>query len=175
MRNNTSIITNFLTIGLSSIIGGIIGYFIANKKYIFQKTYDQKLMHIIDLYKQIVNFEFILNEYVHFIGADTKKESIPERIEALNKIKKSFQEFQHKFWEVEIIFDDSTANQIGDFLKKYIEITSKLTVSNIQYQLDELKESIIEWDKSFKLVTSDLKEIRDKLKKEFRKTLQRNY
>lgn len=97
-----------------------------------------------------------------------------KKIESLNKIKKSFQEFQHKFWEVEIIFDDSTANQIRDFLKTYIQITSKLSVSNISQQLGELKQSFENWDDSFKLVSSDLAKTKDKLKTEFRKTLQRN-
>lgn len=79
MKNNIGIIINFLMSGSVTIIGIVVGYYIGTKKYIFQKTYDQKLVCIIVLYKQIVNLEFILKEYIHFIGADTKKESIDKK------------------------------------------------------------------------------------------------
>jgi hypothetical protein len=151
------------------IIGVIIGYFIANKKYIFQKTYDQKLICIVDLYKQIVRLEFALKEYVHFIGADMKDESINKKIESLNEIEKGFQRFQHKYWEVEIILDESSIDKIENFLKKYIEITSKLSRSNIEQQLRAHKESFDSWDESFKLVSSDLVEIKNEIKREFKK------
>jgi len=89
----------------------------------------------------------------------------------LNKIKTDFQQFQHKFWETEIILDESTIKNIEAFLSKYIEITSKLSAANISQQLGDLIQSFTEWDKSFKLVFSDLLQVKNELKKEFRKTL----
>jgi len=166
----TQIIFGILPI-IGTVIGLIVGYFIARKRYAFEKIYEQKLMCLKDLYEQVVNLEFILKKYVHFIGADMKKEVMDERIKSLNEVKDNFQKFQHKFWREEILLDKKTVEIINNFLTKYIEITSKLTVSNIQHQQGDLKESFDNWDKSFGLVKSDLSEIKDRLKKEFRKTL----
>ncbi|MEK7078307.1 MAG: hypothetical protein AAB911_01935 [Patescibacteria group bacterium] len=173
MESDISTIIDWLIRGSISIIGVVIGYFIAKDKYIFQKVYDQKLILITDLYQQIVRLEFELKEYVHFIGANMIQESINKKIESLNKIKTDFQQFQHKFWEIEIVLDDSTIGQIEEFLKKYIEITSKLSRSNIEQQLCARNEAFDSWDESFKLVSSDLVQIKDELKKEFRKTLRK--
>ncbi len=171
MENNLSVIIDWLIRGSISIIGVFVGYFIAKDKYIFQKTYDRKLVLITDLYQQIVRLEFELKKYVHFIGADMKQESMSERMASLNKIKTDFQQFQHKFWEIEIILDEDTVSKIQAFLSKYIEITSKLSVSNISQQLGDFNKSFDDWDKSFQLVSSELVQIKDELKKEFRKTL----
>lgn len=173
MENNLSTIIDFLMKGSISIIGVIVGYFIAKNKYIFQKAYDQKLILITKLYTQIVRLEFELKKYIHFIGADMTEKSIDEKIKSLNKIKDDFQQFQHKFWEVEIILDDSSINEINNFLKKYIEIISKLSRSNIEQQLHEQSQAFNSWDESFKLASSDLVEIKNKLKKEFKKTLRK--
>ncbi|KKS34560.1 MAG: hypothetical protein UU96_C0002G0002 [Parcubacteria group bacterium GW2011_GWC2_42_13] len=175
MENNINTMIDFLIKGSMPIVGVIVGYLIANKKYIFQKTYDQKLLCLIDLYKQIVRLEFVLKRYVHFIGAEMTKDSIDNKIETLNEIKKDFQKFQHGFWEMEIVLDDNTTDKIKKFLEKYIEITSKLTVSNINQQLGDLEQSNIKWNESFKLVSSDLIEIKDKIKIEFKKTLKKGF
>jgi len=164
--NNIAIIS-----GLFAISGIIVGYFIGAKKYAFEKLYEQRLMCIKDLYKQVVILEFILKKYINFIGAETTKESINKKIESLNEVKKSFQKFQHKFWQEEIILDESTADQINIFLSKYIEITSKLVVSNISQQQGAYKEQFDYWDESYKLASSDLVKIKDDLKAEFKKTL----
>ena len=73
MKSDISLIIDFLMKGSISIIGVVVGYLIAKNKYIFQKTYDQKMILITDLYKQIVSLEFELKKYMHFIGADMKK------------------------------------------------------------------------------------------------------
>ena len=173
MESNAGIIIDWLMRGSIALIGAIVGYLIAKDKYIFQKTYDQKLILITDLYQQIVRLEFELKKYVHFIGAETGKDSMDKKKESLNKIKADFQRFQHKFWEVEIILDENTIKEIQSFLNKYIEITSKLSVSNMVQQSDHSNQSYVydTWDKSFELVSSDLAQIKNGLKKEFRKTL----
>jgi len=173
MENNISVIIEWFMRGSIAIIGVVVGYFIAKDKYIFQKTYDRKLVLITDLYQQVVHLEFELKKYVHFIGAEMNKESIDKKRESLNKIKADFQQFQHKFWEVEIVFDDGTIKKIESFLSKYIEITSELSVSNISQQLGDSNQSFDGWDKSFKLVTFDLAQVKNELKKEFRKTLKK--
>jgi len=174
MRNNISTIIGSLLTGSISIIGVVVGYYIANKKHIFQRTYDQKLIYISDLYKQVVDLEFEIKKYVHFIGAETTQESISKKIESLNEIKENFQKFQHKFWEIEIMLDEGSVNEINKFLKKYIEITSKLTVSTVHQQLGDLNKSFDDWNKSFELVSSDLVEIKNELKKNFRRTILKN-
>ncbi len=174
MGSDINTIIDFLMKGSISLIGVVVGYFIAKNKYIFQKTYDQKLTLITDLYAQIVRLEFELKKYVHFIGADMTQESIDEKRESLNKIKADFQKFQHKFWEVEIILDDSSVDEIKKFLEKYIEITSKLSKSNIEQQLRAHNEAFDSWDESFKLVSSDTVKIKEELKSEFRNTLKSN-
>lgn len=166
-------IITFLVNGVVAIMGMIAGFYLGTKKYIFEKTYDQKLLCTTDLYRQIVRLEFALKEYVHFIGADMTKESISKKIESLNKIKKDFQQFQHKFWEIEIVLDDDTTIQIEKFLKTYIEITSKLSVSNISQQLGDFNQSFDGWDKSFGLVSSELAKIKNEIKKEFKRTLKK--
>lgn len=65
--------------GIFAIIGIIIGYFIGAQKHVFEKTYDLKLICIKDLYKQIVELEFILKKYVHFIGADFTEDLINKK------------------------------------------------------------------------------------------------
>ncbi|MBA3047702.1 hypothetical protein KKC83_05230 [Patescibacteria group bacterium] len=79
MVDNLNIIADYLMKGVISLIGVIIGYFIAQNKYIFQKTYDQKLILITELYTQIVRLEFELKKYIHFIGADMTEKSIDEK------------------------------------------------------------------------------------------------
>lgn len=164
-------VTNSIITGSFSILAMTIGYYIAARKYIFEKTYDRKLLYIMDFYKQIVNLEFAVKRYVHFIGADLKEESTNKRIEALNQIKSDFQKFQHEYWEVEIILNDDLVEKIEKFLRKYIEITSKLSRSNIEQQLHAYDDSFDSWDESFKLVTSDLVQIKNELKKDFKRTL----
>ena len=162
---------NSIITGFFSITGLVVGFYFANKKHTSQKIYDQKLILIVDLYKQIIRLEFALKEYVHFVGAEMAEGSISKKVEALNKIKMDFQKFQHKFWEIEIILDESTIELINDFLKKYIEIIVKLNSSNRQQQQGNSNSSFDNWDKSFELISSDLPEIKSKLKEEFRKTL----
>ena len=171
----TSIIIDWLMRGSIAIIGVVVGYFIAKDKYIFQKTYDRKLTLITKLYQQIVRLEFELKKYVHFVGAETNQDAIEKKREALNKIKIDFQQFQHKFWEVEIILDESTIEKIQSFLNTYIGITSKLSVSNMVQQSGHSDQSYVydAWDQSFELVSSDLTKIKNELKKEFRGTLRK--
>src|SRR3989344_3856396 len=173
MENNVSVIIEWLMRGSIAIIGVVVGYFIAKDKYIFQKTYDRKLNLITDLYQQIVRLEFALKKYVHFEGAETGQDSIDKKRESLNKIKTDFQQFQHKFWEVEIILDESTIGKIQSFLNTYIAITSKLSVSNRIERSGHSDQSYVykAQDKSFEMVSSDLAQIKNELKKEFRKTL----
>lgn len=128
---------------------------------------------ITDLYQQIVRLEFKLKKYVCFIGAEMQQEAINEKLVSLNKIKADFQQFQHKFWEIEIVLDKGTINKIQVFLNKYIEITSKLSVANINHQLGDFKQSFDEWNQSFSMVSSDLIQVKNELKKEFRKTLKK--
>lgn len=164
---------NFIAIisGFFAVIGIFVGYFISTRRYAFEKIYDLKLVCLRDFFKRVVQLKFILDEYLYFIGADTKEGSIDKRIESLNKIKGNFQEFQHKFWEEEIILDEGTADQIDVFLKKYIIITSKLSAANIAIQLRDNEQAFKDWDESFKLASSDLVKIKDILKDEFRRTL----
>lgn len=162
---------NLLSNSIIPLVGVWLGYFVTKNSHIFQRRYDRKSDLLIDLYKEVVRLEFELKKYVHFVGADMKTESIDEKRKSLNNIKDNFQQFQHKFWEVEIILDNSSINEINMFLKKYIEITSKLTVANIQHQQGDHNQSIDNWDKSFELVKSDLSKIKNELKKEFIKTL----
>lgn len=156
---------------VSIAIGLLGGYLIARKRYGFEKIYEQRLIYLKDLYEQVVSLEFLLKKYINFIGTEMGKKHIDEKTKSLNEIKDSFQKFQHKFWREEIILDKNTIETINNFLTKYIQITSKLTVSNIQNQQGNYMQSFDNWDKSFELVKSDLLQIKDELKKEFRKTL----
>ncbi len=158
---------------LNVIFGFIVGYYLSTKRHVFEKVYDQKLLCMVDLYKQIIRVEFALRRYVHFTGAETEKESSEKRIEELNEVKRSFQKFQHKFWEMEILLDDNSVVQIEKFNKTYIAITSKLSVSNINQQLGDAQQSYDYWNKSFETVSRDLAEIKDKIKREFKKTLKK--
>lgn len=61
MENSIAIISGFF-----AILGIVIGHFIGAKKYAFEKIYDQKLVCIKYLYKQIVEIEFMLKKYIDF-------------------------------------------------------------------------------------------------------------
>ncbi len=172
MENNcTTIIVDFLMKGSISIIGVIVGYFIAKNKYVFEKTYDRKSILITELYTQIVQLEFELKKYIHFIGADMQADSLEEKIKSFNDLKNKFYEFQHKFWEVEIILDDSSVRKINIFLAKYIEIMAKLSRSHVSQQLRSHDKAFDSWDESFKLFKSDLVEIKSEIKKDFKNNL----
>jgi hypothetical protein len=167
------VIIDSLMKGSIALVGAIVGYVIAKDKYIFQRMYDKKLELITDLYTQVVRLEFELKKYVHFTGAETTRESLPKKRDALNKILVDFQAFQHKFWEVEIVLEEKVVEKINNFLAKYIEITSKLSTANISQQVGDGQYAFSAWDKSFDLVRSDLSRVKDTLKYEFKKTLKR--
>lgn len=150
--------------GVFTLLGVLLGYFVTKNSHIFQRSYDRKSDLLIDLYKEVVRLEFALREYVHIIGAETGPNSNEVKRKELNNIKNNFNTFQHKFWEVEIILDDNIVQKINKFRKTYIDIISKLTVSNISQQLRDFKESFDGWDQSFELVRTDLVEIKESLK-----------
>jgi|GEM_PF-1852342 len=164
---------NLLINGSLALLGVVLGHFVTKHTHIFQKSYERKSDLIIDLYKEVVRLEFALKKYVHFTGAGTGQDSINKKIEELNNIKKDFQIFQHKFWEVEIILEDSSIEKINKFLQSYISITSQLSVSNISQQLQDYKQSFDDWDKSFQSVSTDLTKIKEELKNEFKQALKK--
>jgi len=56
MESDISKIIDFLMQGsISIIIGVVVGSFIAKDKYVFQKTYDRKLILISNLYINLMN------------------------------------------------------------------------------------------------------------------------
>ncbi len=164
---------NLLVNGSLTLLGVVLGHFVTKHTHIFQRSYERKSDLIIDLYKEVVRLEFTLKKYVHFTGAETGQDSIERKIEELNGIKRDFQTFQHKFWEVEIILEDSSIEKINKFLQSYILITSKLSVSNISQQLRDHGQSFDDWDKSFQLVSTDLAQIKGELKSEFKRALKK--
>jgi hypothetical protein len=164
---------NLLVNGSLALLGVVLGHFVTKYTHIFQRSYERKSDLIIDLYKEVVRLEFALKKYVHFTGAETGQDSIERKIEELNNIKRDFQTFQHKFWEVEIILEDSSIEKINKFLQSYISITSKLSVSNISQQLRDHEQSFDNWDKSFQLVSTNLAKIKEELKNEFKNALKK--
>lgn len=164
---------NLLINGSLALLGVLLGHFVTKHTHIFQRSYERKSDLIIDLYKEVVRLEFALKKYVHFTGAETGQDSIDRKIEELNNIKRDFQTFQHKFWEVEIILEDSSIEKINKFLQSYISITSKLSVSNISQQLRDHGQSFDNWDTSFQLVSTDLAKIKEELKNEFKQALKK--
>ena len=164
---------NLLINGPLALLGVVLGHFVTKHTHIFQKNYERKSDLVIDLYKEVVKLEFELKKYVHFTGAETGKDSVEKKINELNITKSNFQSFQHKFWEVEIILEDSTIEKINKFLQIYIAITSNLSVSHITQQLGEYRQSFDKWNESFRAVSGDLVKIKEDLKKEFRRALKK--
>ena len=159
--------------GSLALFGVVLGHFVTKRTHIFQKNYERKSDLIIDLYREVVRLEFELKKYVHFTGAETGEDSVERKINELNTIKSNFQSFQHKFWEVEIILEESTIEKINKFLQTYIAITSKLSMSNRQQQRGYDDQSFDKWDESFNAVSGDLVKIKEDLKKEFRCALKK--
>lgn len=174
MESDLNTVIDFLMKGSISIMGVIVGYFIAKNKYIFQKTYDQKLILVTDLHGKISHLEFELRIYISTIGSDMSEESVDEKIKSFNKIKDCFQQFQQKFWDAEIIFDDSLIKEIKKFSETFIKISSRLSMSIKKQSSRNDDEALNSWNKSFELFSSDLVSIKNKLKEEFRKTLKTN-
>lgn len=164
---------NLLINGFLTLFGVALGHYVTKHTHISQKRYERKSDLIIDLYKEVVRLEFALKKYVHFTGAATGQDSINKKIEELDNIKRDFQTFQHKFWEIEIILEDSSIEKINKFLQSYISITSKLSVSNISQQLRERGQSFDNWDESFQLVSTELVKIKEELKNEFKCALKK--
>lgn len=162
---------SLLVNGMFSMAGVWLGYFVTKNSHIFQRSYDRKSDLIIDLYKEVVRLEFALKEYVHFTGAEMEQDSDERKIKELNNIKNNFNTFQHKFWEIEVILDDNIVEKINKFRDAYISITSKLTVSNINQQLQDHNQSFDSWNQSFELVRTNLAEIKESLKSEFKRAL----
>jgi len=163
----------FLIISSITIIGVVVGYLFRKQEYASQKIYDRKFEYLLNFYRDINDLIFSVNEYVHFVGADMTKENRQEKIYSMNKIKKSFQQFQHTFWSGEVILDDSTAERINNFLNKYIEITSQLRVSHISQQLRDDETAFRKWDESFQSVNEELPKIKKQIKAEFKESLKR--
>ena len=164
---------NLLINGSLALLGVLLGHFVTKHTHIFQRSYERKSDLVIDLYKEVIRLEFVLKKYVHFTGAETDQDSIQEKIDELNNIKMDFQNFQHKFWEVEIILEDSTIEKINKFLQMYILITSKLSVANISQQLRDNGQQFDKWNESFNAVSGDLVKIKEDLKKEFKCVLKK--
>ena len=162
-----------LVTGSLSLLGVVLGHFVTKYTHIFQRSYERKSDLIVDLYKEVVRLEFALKKYVHFIGAETGEDSIQKKIEELNNIKRDFQSFQHKFWEVEIILEDDSIEKINKFLQTYISITSKLSVSNISQQLRDSEQQFDNWSEGFQLVSTNLAQIKGELKSEFKRALKK--
>jgi len=159
--------------GFLALLGVAIGHFVTKHTHIFQKNYERKSDLIVDLYKEVVRLEFALKKYVHFTGTETGQDSMQKKIDELNNIKNDFQKFQHKFWEVEIILEESTVEKINHFLQTYIAITSKLSVSHISQQLHDHGQSFDKWNESFKAVSNDLVKVKEELKKDFKNALKK--
>jgi len=171
MEQNFTIIIDSLMKASVFILSAALGYFIAKDKYVFQKTYDRKAVLLTELYVQIVQLEFKLKKYINDGNAGVTKNMTDENTNILDKIKIDFQKFQHKFWETEIILEEDLNKKIQDFLFKYCEITSKLSMSNTQQQRNSHGKAFNSWEDSFKLFDTDLVDIKNHLKKEFRKNL----
>ncbi|MHB8913821.1 MAG: hypothetical protein ACYC4I_02315 [Minisyncoccota bacterium] len=166
-------IVSLLINGSLILFGVVVGHFVTKYTHASQKIYDRKSDLVIDLYKEVVRLEFALKRYIHFTGAEMGKDSINKKIEELNVIKNDFQSFQHKFWEVEIILEDSTADKINQFLQTYIVITSKLSVAHISQQIGDSERSFDKWNESFEAVSKDLVKIKNDLKEEFKRALKK--
>lgn len=162
------LVITLLINGAVTIFGGVIGYFIANQNYASQRIYDKKLSLISELYEKIIQLEFEIKKYVHFEGADFNLGSIQEKIDLLKKLKENFQKFQHKFWEIEIFLDDEMSLKINEFLKLYIEITSKLGSSLRSQQQHNSQEAYNSWEESFNKIAIDLLKLKSDLKKDFK-------
>ena len=159
--------------GFLTLLGVVLGHFVTKYTYIFQRNYERKSDLVVDLYKEVIRLEFALKKYVHFTGAETGEGFKQRKIDELNHIKNNFQKFQYKFWEVEIILEENIVEKINHFLQTYIAITSKLTVSNISQQLSDHGQSFDKWNESFEAVSNDLVKVKEELKKDFKKALQK--
>jgi hypothetical protein len=164
---------NLLISGSLTLLGMALGHYVTKRTHIFQKSYERKSDLIIELYRKVVRLELALKKYVHFTGAERGQDSIGKKIQELNNIKKDFHTFQHKFWEVEIILEDSSIEKINKFLQSYGSIISNLSVSNISQQLRDNRNSFDNWDKSFQSVSNDLAKIKEDLKNEFKQELKK--
>jgi len=159
--------------GSLTLLGVVLGHFVTKATHIFQRNYERKSDLIVDLYKEVVRLEFALKKYVHITGSKTGQDSMEGKIDELSNIKNDFQKFQHKFWEVEIILEESTVEKINQFLQTYIAITSKLSVSNISQQLRDHGQSFDKWNESFEAVSNDLVKVKEELKKDFKNALKK--
>src|SRR3989344_4008129 len=162
---------NTIITGLFSIAGTLLGYYLATSRHAFEKVYDRKLDCLAGFYKEVVNLEFILRHYATFTGAEHTPESIDKKRQELVEIENKLHKFQFSFWENEIILDDSTAVAINQFLTKYIEAFSKLLMSARAQKQNQDNTAYEFWDRSYELVFTDLKGIKDELKEDFRKVI----
>ena len=173
MANSTQEIITQIIFGILPIIGTVIGllvgYFVARKRYAFEKIYEQKLICLKDLYKQIVNLEFMIKRHIN--SNDNSEKTANEKMESLNKFKSDFEEFQHKFREMEIMLEKDNIDKIEKFVDVCNETISKLTTSIFQGQVGKDYQSEENWKSGFELIYSDLAKAKINLKEEIRKTL----
>ena len=173
MESSTKEIITQIFFGILPIIGTVIGlfvgYLVARKRYAFEKIYEQKLICLKELYKQIVNLEFMIKKHIN--SNDNLEKTANEKMESLNKFKSSFEEFQYKFREMEIMLEEDNVDEIEKLVDVYNKIIPRLTASIFQGQVDKDYQSDENWKSSFELIYSDLVKAKINLKKEFRKTL----
>jgi len=170
MEDYSLIINSLMNLAVA-ILGVIAGFYIGNQNYKSQRIYDKKLLYLGELYEKIVKLEFEIKRYAHFEGASSDPNLVEEKNVLLNKLKENFQIFQHRFWEIEIFLDDNIVLKINEFIKLYIDITSKLTSSLVSQRLHSPQEAFDSWEESFKKITSDLSNLKSNLKDNFKKSL----
>ncbi|MCK4744529.1 hypothetical protein KAS41_00500 [Candidatus Parcubacteria bacterium] len=160
---------NTIIIGLLPIIGIFVGHRLSIKKYAFEKVYEQKLICLKELYKQIVNLEFMIKKYIN--SNDNPEKTAKEKMKSLDKFKSSFGEFKDKFREMEIMLEKDNVDKIEKFVDVCNETIFELTASIYKGQVGKDYQSEENWKSGFELIYPDLVKAKINLREEFRKTL----
>lgn len=154
---------------LSPLAVGLLTFWLAKRRYSYEKLFDRKLTILAEIYRMVILLEIELNKYILAKGHGLSEEKRKEIKHSYDK----FFELQNYFRENEIILDDVSAQKIQFIIDLSNEILANLNTSIVSQDLDDHENSYIQWNKSYLLWKDKLPEAKKQLRSDFKETMKK--
>lgn len=169
-----SLLQGIITI-LGILIAAYLAYYFSQQRYTFEKFLDRKLNIIDEIYGKIISLENELKKYTLSTGANAEinKELLQKKLEEIGEIENKFNDLRNSFWSKEISLDEDSVFAIQSFIDISMEMYSNLGASKISQDMGDNKTSFEQWYKAFQIMQKKLPEVKEQLKKDFRKQMKK--
>lgn len=94
------------------LLTALLTYYFSQRRYIFEKLFDRKLVYLEEIYGKIISLEKDLKKYIFTTGAEMSRESLTKKQKELAPIQTKFFELQEYFWKKEITLDQSSVSAL---------------------------------------------------------------